>query len=105
MRSETGVPRQQANTTEATRTAAARALIQLADTEANYRLWNVTTKAGEAYAERLDGETATSIELLDLTGQRHTVQHSSRAGLESSNQSIIPTGFKSLGTNDLTALL
>ena len=73
--------------------------------EANYRLWNATTKTGETLAGRLDGETATSIELLDLTGQRHVLQRSALASLESSNQSIMPSGFESLGETDLSALL
>ena len=73
--------------------------------EANYRLWNASTKAGETFAGRLDGETATSIELLDLTGHRHTLQRSELAGLESSNQSIMPTGFEALGESDLASLL
>ncbi len=73
--------------------------------EANYRLWNVTTKAGETLAGRLDGETATSIELTDLTGKSHSLQRSDLAGLESSNQSIMPSGFEALGESDLASLL
>ncbi len=73
--------------------------------EANYRLWNVVTKAGETIAGRLDGESATSIELTDLTGHRHTLPRSDLAGLESSNQSIMPAGFESLGGSDLASLL
>ncbi len=73
--------------------------------EANYRLWNVTTKAGETFAGRLDGETATSIELLDLTGHRQVLQRSALASLESSNQSIMPTGLEAMGEADLASLL
>lgn len=73
--------------------------------EANYRLWNLTTKAGDTYAGRLDGETQTSLDLLDLSGQKHTVQRKDIASLESSNQSIMPTGFESLGEKDLAAIL
>jgi len=73
--------------------------------EANYRLWNATTKDGETFAGRLDGETTTSIELLDLTGQRHTLQRGALTSLESSNQSIMPVGFESLGESDMSALL
>ena len=73
--------------------------------EANYRLWNVTTKSGETWSGRLDGETSTSIELLDLTGQKHTLQRSTLASVESSNQSIMPVGFESLGEADLASLL
>jgi uncharacterized protein len=73
--------------------------------EANYRLWNLTTKSGDSYSGRLDSESQTSVELLDLTGQKHTVQRKDIASLESSNQSIMPTGFESLGEKDITALL
>jgi len=73
--------------------------------EANYRLWNLTTKSGDTYAGRLDAETQTSVELTDLTGQKHVVQRRDIAGLESSNQSIMPTGFESLGEKDLAAVL
>ena len=73
--------------------------------EANYRLWNVTTKAGDTFAGRLDGETQTSIELLDLTGQKHTLSRKDITSLESSNLSIMPVGFESLDEKDLAALL
>jgi putative heme-binding domain-containing protein len=73
--------------------------------EANYRLWNVTTKDGETISGRLDTETQTSIELFDLTGQKHVVQRTAIASLEASNLSIMPTGFESLPPADLSALL
>jgi len=73
--------------------------------EANYRLWNVTMKSGDTFSGRLDSETQTSIELLDLTSQKHTLPRSDIAALESSNLSIMPTGFEALGEKDLAALL
>lgn len=73
--------------------------------EANYRLWNLVTKGGDTYAGRLDGETQTSVDLLDLSGQKHTVPRPEIASLESSNQSIMPTGFEALGESDLGSLL
>ncbi|HTH47552.1 MAG TPA: c-type cytochrome, partial [Candidatus Limnocylindria bacterium] len=73
--------------------------------EANYRLWNLSTKAGDTYAGRLDAETQTSVELTDLTGQKHVVPRKEIASLESSNQSIMPTGFESLGEADLSSIL
>ncbi|MBI3416441.1 MAG: c-type cytochrome [Verrucomicrobia bacterium] len=73
--------------------------------EANYMLWNLTTKAGDAFSGRLDGETQTSIDLLDLTGLKHTVQRKDIASLESSNQSIMPNGFEAMGEKDLAAVL
>ena len=73
--------------------------------EANYRLWNLTTKSGDTFAGRLDAETQTSVELLDLGGQKHVVQRRDIASLESSNQSIMPVGLESIGEADLAAVL
>jgi hypothetical protein len=73
--------------------------------EANYRLWNLTTKSGDTFAGRLDAETQTSVELLDLGGQKHVVQRRDIASLESSNQSIMPVGLESMGEADLAAVL
>lgn len=73
--------------------------------EANYRLWNVTTKAGDTFSGRLEAETQTSIEILDTTGQKHTIQRKDIATLEASNSSLMPNGFEALPPSDLTALL
>jgi putative membrane-bound dehydrogenase-like protein len=73
--------------------------------EENYRLWTVTTKGGESIAGRLDGETATTIEILDTAGQKHVVQHRDIQALEASNQSIMPTGFDQLPRQDLANVL
>jgi putative membrane-bound dehydrogenase-like protein len=73
--------------------------------ESNYRLWNVTTKDGETLSGRLDAETQTSIELLDLTGQKHTFQRKEIASLEASTLSIMPTGLEAIGDKDLASLL
>lgn len=73
--------------------------------EANYRLWTVTTKDGESLAGRLDAETQTSVELTDLAGGKHIVQRKDITSLESSNQSIMPTGFEQLGEKGLADLL
>ncbi len=73
--------------------------------EANYRLWNLTTKSGDTFSGRLDAETQTSVELLDLGGQKHVVQRRDIASLESSNQSIMPVGLESIGEADLAAVL
>jgi putative heme-binding domain-containing protein len=73
--------------------------------EANYRLWNVTTKDGETLSGRLDAETQTTIELLDTTGQRHVVPRSQIARLDASPLSIMPTGFETLPAEDLKALV
>lgn len=73
--------------------------------EANYRRWTVTTKGGDTFAGRLDTETATSIEILDTTGQKHAIQRRDIATLEASNDSIMPGGFEQLPAADLAGLL
>ncbi|HTI72225.1 MAG TPA: PVC-type heme-binding CxxCH protein [Candidatus Limnocylindria bacterium] len=73
--------------------------------EANYRLWNLTTKDGEVLSGRLDTDTQTSVEILDTTGQKHPIQRSKIATLESSQQSIMPTGFESIPPDDIKSLL
>ena len=73
--------------------------------EANYRLWTVTTKDGETFSGRLEAETQTSVEILDLTSRKHAVQRKDIASLEASSLSIMPTGFESLPEKDLAALL
>ncbi len=73
--------------------------------EANYRLWNVTTKDGETYSGRLEAETQTSVEILDTTGQKHVVQRKDIASLEGSQLSIMPNGFEALPPEDLKSLL
>jgi hypothetical protein len=73
--------------------------------EANYRLWTVDTKGGDSFSGRLDAETQTSIELTDLTGQKHVIQRRDIGNLASSNQSIMPAGFEALGEEGLANLL
>ncbi|MEO8426630.1 MAG: c-type cytochrome, partial [Verrucomicrobiota bacterium] len=73
--------------------------------EANYRLWNVTTKDGETFSGRLDTETQTTVEILDTTAQKHIVQRKNIASLDASQVSIMPTGFEVLPPDDLKALL
>ncbi len=73
--------------------------------EANYRLWTATTRSGDVFAGRLDGETETSVEILDTTGQKHVVQRKEIATLNSSNLSIMPGGFDQLPEAELASLL
>jgi putative heme-binding domain-containing protein len=73
--------------------------------EANYRLWNVTTKGGDTFSGRLETETQTSVEILDTTGQKHAIQRKEIAAMESSLLSIMPTGMEALPPDDLKALL
>jgi putative membrane-bound dehydrogenase-like protein len=73
--------------------------------EANYRLWNVTTRDDEILSGRLDAETQTTIELLDTNGQKHIVQRNDIARLEPSPLSVMPAGFETLPAEDLKGLL
>ena len=73
--------------------------------EANYRLWSLTTKDGDTFSGRLDTETQTSVEILDTTGQKHAIQRSKIATLESSQNSIMPNGFESIPADDIKSLL
>ena len=73
--------------------------------EANYRMWNVTTKGGETFSGRLEAETQTSVEILDTTGQKHVVQRKEIASLEGSQLSIMPIGMEALPADDLKNLL
>jgi putative membrane-bound dehydrogenase-like protein len=73
--------------------------------EANYRLWNVTTKGGETYSGRLETETQTSVEILDTTGQKHAIQRKDIATMAGSQLSIMPTGLEALPPDDIKSLL
>ena len=73
--------------------------------EANYRMWNVTTKDGETFSGRLDAETQTSVEILDTTGQKHAIQRKNIASMEGSQLSIMPSGLEALPPDDLKGLL
>jgi len=73
--------------------------------EANYRLWSVSTKDGNSYSGRLEAETRTTVEILDLTGQKHVIQRKEIETLEGSNLSIMPVGFEALPKEDIKALL
>jgi putative heme-binding domain-containing protein len=73
--------------------------------EANYRLWTVTTKDGSTFAGRLEAETQTTVEILDLVAQKHVIQRKEIEAIEALPQSIMPIGFEALPTDDLKALL
>jgi putative heme-binding domain-containing protein len=73
--------------------------------EANYRLWNVTTKDGETFSGRLEAETQTTVEILDTTAQKHIIQRKEIASMDGSQLSIMPTGFEALPADDLKALM
>lgn len=73
--------------------------------EANYRMWNVTTKSGDTFSGRLETETQSSVEILDTTGQKHVVQRQDIESMQGSTASIMPAGFEALPEADLAALL
>lgn len=65
----------------------------------------VTTKSDDIFSGRMETETKTSIEILDLTSVKHTIGRKDIASLEESKLSIMPVGFESLPESDLAALL
>ena len=74
--------------------------------ESNFRLWTLELKDGESIAGKLEGESRTSVELLDLTGKRHVVQRQDIRSLSASNLSIMPEGLvDALPPKDVAALL
>ncbi len=73
--------------------------------EANYRLWTVTLKDGNSYAGRLEAETQTTIELLDVAAQKHVIQRKDIETINVLPQSIMPIGFEALPEDDLKGLL
>ena len=73
--------------------------------EANYRLWTVVRRDGESVSGRMDAETATSVDILDTTGMKHSIQRKDIARIESSQQSIMPSGFDQLPADELAGIL
>jgi len=73
--------------------------------EANYRMWNVTTKDGDTFSGRLEAESQTTVEILDTTGQKHVVQRRNIASLEGSQLSIMPIGLEAIPPDDMKGLL
>ena len=61
--------------------------------EANYRMWDIQTRAGDFYAGRLDAETQTTVELLDATGQRHIIPRKEIRSMNVSALSVMPVGL------------
>ena len=73
--------------------------------EANYRLWTVATKDGSVFSGRLEAETQTTVELLDVAAQKHVIQRKDIESLEASSLSIMPVGFEALSEDDLKGLI
>jgi putative membrane-bound dehydrogenase-like protein len=61
--------------------------------EANFRLWTIETADFETLTGRLDGESKTSVELLDLNGKRHTILRKDIDSIRASSLSIMPPGL------------
>ncbi len=73
--------------------------------EDNYRLWTATTKDGTTYSGRLEAETQSTVEILDVTAQKHVIERSEIESLQASALSIMPVGFEALPEDDLKALI
>ena len=74
--------------------------------EANFRMWQVRLKDGQILAGRLDTETATSVELLDVEGKSHVLQRDAIDAMKPSALSIMPVGLVDpLPEGDVAALL
>ncbi|MFO0981470.1 MAG: PVC-type heme-binding CxxCH protein [Planctomycetota bacterium] len=73
--------------------------------EATYQLWTAEQDDGQVLIGRLSAETRTTVELLELNGERHVIARSSLRQLDASNVSTMPEGFEALGAEDLAALL
>jgi hypothetical protein len=57
------------------------------------------------FSGRLDTETQTSVEILDITGQKHVIQRKDIESMQGSQLSIMPTGLEALPPDDIKALL
>ncbi len=74
--------------------------------EMNFRMWQVKTLDGQVLAGRLDTETQTTVELLDVEGKAHVVPRASIELMKASALSIMPVGLvDQLPEADLAALL
>jgi putative heme-binding domain-containing protein len=73
--------------------------------EATYQLWTASTRDGEFFSGRLRSETRTTVELVELSGERHVLVRAALASLTPSNVSTMPEGFEALGEEDLANLL
>lgn len=73
--------------------------------EANYLQWVVTTRAGQVHSGRLDAETRTTVELLDLQGRRQVIARGDISSMASTGRSLMPATFHLLGEQGLADLL
>lgn len=74
--------------------------------ESNFRLWIIETEDGDMLTGRLDTETKTSVELLDLEGKRHVVDRRNIYSMRASPLSIMPVGLiDQLPAKDVASLI
>ncbi|MHC4996987.1 MAG: c-type cytochrome, partial [Planctomycetota bacterium] len=74
--------------------------------EMTYQLWTVSTRDGQTLAGKLQSESKTAIELLDIAGQLHVVQRGNILSMTASNLSLMPPGLEqALGEEGMRDLL
>jgi putative membrane-bound dehydrogenase-like protein len=72
--------------------------------EGTYKAWTAETKSGDTFVGRLASESQTSVELVDTQGH-HVLQRSDLKLLRSSNKTLMPEGFESLGLDGLANVM
>jgi len=72
--------------------------------EGTYKAWTAETKNGDTFVGRLATESLTSVELIDAQGH-HVIQRSDLKLLRSSNRTLMPEGFESLGLDGLANVM
>lgn len=76
------------------------------DVEGNFRQYVVTTRSGRVLTGLLAAETRTSVEIIDVEANKHTILREDVEELQASNKSLMPEGFeKQIPANDLVNLL
>jgi putative heme-binding domain-containing protein len=73
--------------------------------EGTFRQWTLETEEDEI-SGRLIAESQTGVEIIDATGQKHSVQRKDIKKLTASERSVMPEGFdQAISKDDLTNLL
>jgi putative membrane-bound dehydrogenase-like protein len=72
--------------------------------EGTYKAWTAETKNGDTFVGRLASESQTSVDLVDTQGH-HILQRSDLKILRSSNKTLMPEGFESLGVDGLANVM
>lgn len=73
--------------------------------EGTYRQWIVQTKDQQVLTGRMLAESRTSLELIDATGKRMTIDRQDIKATRVSEQSMMPEGFEQIPPSDLAGLL